>query len=109
MRQYQPMWILQSTEAEPDLVPVTFRIKPGTIKTVGRAPRADFIVDAALVSRLHCRLEVTDDRIDVIDLSSTNGTFVNGRRVDRARMRSGDLLKVGRLSLKLEKLAANAD
>ncbi|MGE3178696.1 MAG: FHA domain-containing protein [Vicinamibacterales bacterium] len=98
------MWILQSDGAEPEAAPVTFRIKPGSIKTVGRAPRADFIVDAALVSRLHCRLEVTDDRIDVIDLASTNGTFVNGKRVDRARMRSGDHLRVGRLSLKVERV-----
>ena len=36
--------------------PFTFRIIPGNVKTIGRAPRADFIVDAALVSRLHCRL-----------------------------------------------------
>lgn len=99
------MWILQSADAEADASPVTFRIKPGTIKTVGRAPRADFIVDAALVSRLHCRLEVTDDRIDVIDLSSTNGTFVNGKRIERARLRSGDLLQVGRLALKVERVA----
>lgn len=97
------MWILQSQEAEGD--PVTFRVKPGAIKTVGRAPRADFIVDAALVSRLHCRLEVTDDRIDVIDLESTNGTFVNGKRIERARVRSGDLLQIGRLALKVERLA----
>ena len=97
------MWILQN--AEPDTEAVTIRVAPGTIKTVGRAPRADFIVDAALVSRLHCRLEVTDDRIDVIDLSSTNGTFVNGKRIERARMRSGDLLQVGRLALKVKRVA----
>lgn len=99
------MWILQSADGQTDASAVTFRIKPGTIKTVGRAPRADFIVDAALVSRLHCRLEVTDDRIDVIDLSSTNGTFVNGKRIERARLRSGDLLQVGRLALKVERVA----
>jgi pSer/pThr/pTyr-binding forkhead associated (FHA) protein len=96
------MWILQSSEAE--VAPLTFRVMPGAIKTVGRAPRADFIVEAALVSRLHCRLEVTDDRIDVIDLASTNGTFVNGKRIERARLRSGDLLQVGRVALKVEKL-----
>jgi pSer/pThr/pTyr-binding forkhead associated (FHA) protein len=101
------MWILQSDGPQTE-APVTFRIKPGSIKTVGRAARADFIVDAALVSRLHCRLEVTDDRIDVIDLSSTNGTFVNGKRVERARMRSGDLLRVGRLSLKVARIDAES-
>ncbi|MGE3508940.1 MAG: FHA domain-containing protein [Vicinamibacterales bacterium] len=97
------MWILKSAEAE-EADPVVFRVAPGTIKTVGRAPRADFIVDAALVSRLHCRLEVTDDRIDVVDLASTNGTFVNGQRVDRARVRSGDLLQIGRVALHVQRV-----
>ena len=47
------MWILQSVEpAEAEL---TFRLLPGTLKTMGRAPGVDFVVDAALVSRVHCR------------------------------------------------------
>jgi pSer/pThr/pTyr-binding forkhead associated (FHA) protein len=95
------MWILQS--AQPDGGAITFRLRPGGIKTVGRAKRADFIVDAALVSRLHCRLEAGEDRIDVIDLRSTNGTYVNGKRVDRARLASGDRLKVGRVELTVER------
>jgi pSer/pThr/pTyr-binding forkhead associated (FHA) protein len=70
---------------------------------VGRAPRADFIVDAALVSRLHCRLEAGDDAIDVVDLSSTNGTYVNDKRVARARLASGDRLRVGRVELTVER------
>jgi hypothetical protein len=47
-------------------------------------PRADVIVDAALASRLHGRIEIPDERIDVIDLASTKA-FVNGKRVERAR------------------------
>ena len=82
---------------------MTFRLRPGGIKTVGRAPRADFIVKAPLVSRLHCRLEAGVDKIDVIDLASTNGTYVNGKRVDRGRLGSGDTLKVGRVELTIEK------
>ena len=95
------MWILQGAGRHGDSL--TFRLRPGAVKTVGRAPRADFIVDAALVSRLHCRLEAGDDNLDVIDLSSTNGTYVNGKRVDRARLASGDRLRVGRVELKVEK------
>ncbi len=94
------MWILQS--AGPDDA-VAFRLASGTIRTIGRAPRADFIVDAALVSRLHCRLEAADEAVDVIDLSSTNGTFVNDRRVERARLGHGDRLRVGRIELTLQK------
>ena len=95
------MWILQGSGNDKETL--TFRVRAGGIKTVGRAPRADFIVDAALVSRLHCRLEASDDTIDVIDLSSTNGTYVNGKRVDRAKLAEGDRLRVGRVELTVDK------
>ncbi len=94
------MWILQSSEPRGAL---KFRLRPGAVKTVGRATRADFIVDAALVSRLHCRITAGDETLEVIDLSSTNGTFVNDRRVRRAHLKSGDSLRVGRVELKVAK------
>jgi pSer/pThr/pTyr-binding forkhead associated (FHA) protein len=76
----------------------TFRILPGGTKTVGRAVRADFQVDAAMVSRVHCRLAADpDDRLEVEDLGSTNGTYVNERRVTRAMLVPGDRLRVGRV------------
>jgi pSer/pThr/pTyr-binding forkhead associated (FHA) protein len=75
----------------------------GTVKTIGRATGADLIIDAALVSRVHCRLEAGKDGVDVTDLSSTNGTFVNDKRVDRATLVNGDRLRVGRVELTLEK------
>jgi pSer/pThr/pTyr-binding forkhead associated (FHA) protein len=90
------MWILASPEA-------TFRLKPGAVKTVGRAPRADFILDVALVSRLHCRLTAGADNLEVVDLSSTNGTFVNNKRVKKANVVAGDRLRVGRVELSVEK------
>jgi pSer/pThr/pTyr-binding forkhead associated (FHA) protein len=95
------MWILQSST--PEEAPLVFRVVSGAIKTVGRATGADFVVEASLVSRLHCRLEAADDGIEVIDLSSTNGTFVNGKRVERARLTNGDRLRVGRVELTVEK------
>ena len=93
------MWILQRSEPSDD--EATFRLRNGSIKTVGRAPRADFIVDAALVSRLHCRLTASDAGVEVVDLSSTNGTFVNDKRVKKATLASGDRLRVGRVELKI--------
>jgi pSer/pThr/pTyr-binding forkhead associated (FHA) protein len=92
------MWLLKTDEgAHPDL---TFRILPGNTKTVGRAPQAEFIVDAALVSRVHCRLTAGATEIEVVDLDSTNGTFVNGQRIDkRATARAGDRLGIGRVEL----------
>ena len=65
------------------------------MKTIGRAPNADFIVDATLVSRLHCRLSAGATELQVEDLESTNGTYVNGERIERAALKSGDKLGVG--------------
>ena len=96
------MWILQSSESRH--TPLTFRVRPGAIKTVGRAPRADFIVEAPLVSRLHCRIEAGQDSLEVIDLSSTNGTFVNDRRIKRSTLTTGDRLRVGRIELSVAKM-----
>ncbi len=95
------MWILRTDSPASD--PLTFRVQPGATKTIGRAPRADFIVDRALVSRVHCRLEAAGDALEVIDLSSTNGTYVNDKRVKRSPLNGGDRLRVGRVELTVER------
>ena len=98
------MWVLRTAdEAE---LPFTFRILAGSIKTIGRAARADFVVDAALVSRLHCRLTAGAAELEVVDLESTNGTFVNGERAARARLKQGDRLGVGRVELLVDYVAS---
>lgn len=93
-----PGWILR-TDSEPSLI---LRLPSDSVKTLGRTARADFMIDAALVSRLHCRL-ISDrsDQLIVEDLGSTNGTTVNGKRVDRAVLKSGDLLGVGRVEFRV--------
>ena len=91
-------WVLHS--ADPS---ITFRLSPGSIKTIGRTARADFIVDAALISRIHCRLTADrSDQLVVEDLSSTNGTLVNGERIDRVTLRAGDRLTVGRIEFEVK-------
>ena len=92
------MWILRTVnEGEPEK---TFRILPGGVRTLGRATGADFGVDGALVSRVHCRLNaLPEGGLEVRDLDSPNGTFVTGTRVQTARLQSGDRLQVGRVEL----------
>jgi pSer/pThr/pTyr-binding forkhead associated (FHA) protein len=99
------MWILR-TEDPDEADALTFRILAGSIKTIGRATRADFILDRPMVSRLHCRLTATTSgQLEVEDLDSTNGTFVNGCRViRRAALGDGDRLRVGRVELVASKL-----
>ncbi len=96
------MWLLKTApEADP---PFTFRLLPGSIKTLGRATLADFTLEAALVSRLHCRLTAGTEEIEIVDLESTNGTFLNGQRVDkRTSARAGDRIGVGRVELEVTK------
>jgi pSer/pThr/pTyr-binding forkhead associated (FHA) protein len=90
------MWTLHSVE--PADLGLLFRMLPGTLKTMGRAPRADFVVDAALVSRVHCRLMLGDgNQLEIEDLGSTNGTFVNGKKVTKLMLNDGDKLTVGRV------------
>ena len=91
------MWKLQSIE--PENVGLSFRLLPGTLKTMGRAPGADFVVDAALVSRVHCRFTSNNTgELQLEDLGSTNGTFVNGRKIDgKQQLNDGDRLTIGRV------------
>ena len=97
------MWLINTEEQAES--PFTFRILPGAIKTIGRAPASDFRVDAALVSRLHCRLTAGAAELEVVDLESTNGTFVNGARVERAVLKSGDRLSIGKIEFVVSKAA----
>lgn len=90
------MWLLKSVD--PADLGLTFRLLPGTLKTMGRAPRADFVVDAALVSRVHCRFMLDErNQLELEDLGSTNGTFVNDKKVAKVTLADGDKVTVGRV------------
>lgn len=98
------MWILRSLQSPPETGELTFRLTPGAVKTMGRATRSDFVVDAALVSRFHCRLTVSaGDALGIEDLESTNGTYVNDARVHRVTLQEGDRLRVGRVEFAVER------
>jgi pSer/pThr/pTyr-binding forkhead associated (FHA) protein len=62
--------------------------------TIGRG-NTDIVVDDPMISRTHCALEVSDDGIRVLDLGSTNGTFVNDKQVESAALSSGSTFRLG--------------
>ena len=100
------MWILRTKAADGGRDALTFRLRAGGMKTLGRATRADFIVDEPLVSRVHCRFTAgATGALEVEDLDSTNGTFVNGKRVKRARLAPGDFVRVGRVEIEVTEAA----
>lgn len=66
---------------------------------IGRDPTAAICIDDPLVSRAHAELRPTGDGFDVVDLHSSNGTWINSRRIAHGHLGQGDRLTVGRTTL----------
>ena len=74
--------------------------------TIGRTPPCQIVLRDVELSRSHCRAQLQRDGILITDLDSTNGTFVDGRRVEgTAVLRDGAYLQIGRHLLKYERRA----
>ncbi|GBD29104.1 Glycogen accumulation regulator GarA [bacterium HR32] len=65
------------------------------VHTVGRREGCDLMLPDPRVSREHLRVERDASGTEVVDLGSTNGTFVNGQRVQRCRLQHGDRIQLG--------------
>lgn len=86
-----------------DLPFADFKLDPGTF-TVGRSSACDFALCDATISRQHARLVVSDSQIFVTDLSSRNGTFIQGEAVTSGCVRLGQELRFGRVKFVLVNL-----
>lgn len=86
---------------------ITFRIRGSSapasqltfdepVIKIGRVPSAHLKIDDQSVSRMHAIIEApATNQISVIDLGSVTGTFVNGQRINKAKLVSGDVLRIG--------------
>lgn len=81
----------------------------GIRATLGRGDHCQVRVNDPCVSRQHCALWTQDAAAWVHDLASTNGTWINDRRVTRARLRDGDLLAAGEQLFRVERADAFDD
>jgi hypothetical protein len=63
--------------------------------TLGRSSDCELVFGDDTVSRHHARLELRDGRWFLVDLDSSNGTLVNGRRVHDVEVRAGDRIRLG--------------
>ena len=70
---------------------------PSSVTVVGRRHDCDLWVPLASVSKRHCQLNCSDGVLIIRDLGSRNGTFLNGKPVDEAVVKTGDSIKVGPL------------
>jgi pSer/pThr/pTyr-binding forkhead associated (FHA) protein len=70
-------------------------LREGVIATLGRLPSCNFILDDPSVSRRHAELRLEDCGIEVSDLGSRNGTFVEDVRVRRGRVLPDQVVRFG--------------
>lgn len=68
--------------------------------TLGRRPYNDIVIDNLAVSGEHAVITMTGTAIAIEDLRSTNGTYVNGKSVQRHSLVHGDLLDIGRYKIR---------
>lgn len=71
---------------------------------LGRSMRCNLIVPHATVSRRHAVFRVSGDRVEVQDLRSHNGTFVDGDCVESAELRLGHVVRLGQVSFVLARI-----
>lgn len=70
--------------------------------TIGRDPENALVLDHTAISRYHCRITFEGGEYRIEDLGSTNGTYVNGRRIERATLNPGDELIVAAVGILVE-------
>lgn len=87
--------------------PVRLELTGGVV-TIGSDPANDLVLSDGFISAFHCRLVQRDGGWTVIDLKSTNGTWLNGVRVTEARLEPNVSLKLGGLRLQVRPLRTEA-
>ena len=83
-------------------VPVnSISLTAGTV-SIGRAKNNDVRIQDSTVSSHHAKIVTFYNASYIEDLGSTNGTFVNGKRVTKHTLNCGDIISLGALTLKVE-------
>jgi FHA domain-containing protein len=73
----------------------------GTLAVLGRDPACDLVLNDVQCSRRHAVVEAGAQGLAIRDAGSANGVFVNGKKVDRAALQPGDVIRVGEVVLKV--------
>ena len=83
----------------------SFELRTGATLVVGRAPNSDIPVIDPTISRRHAEVECGDTGVTIRDLGSSNGTFVNGARVEASPVVVGDVVTFGKVAFRLSQVA----
>jgi adenylate cyclase len=85
---------------------IAFELRPGTPLVLGRSLSSDLPVLDPTISRRHAELTVIGEGVDVRDLGSSNGTFVDGERVTATRLTAGGKIIFGKVLFELRELSS---
>jgi pSer/pThr/pTyr-binding forkhead associated (FHA) protein len=85
----------------------TFELKP-ELTTVGRLPDNALQIPEASVSSHHAEIQLRGSDLFVKDLGSTNGTFINGEKINEGTVKPGQILRLGMVDMRLETGDAHA-
>jgi len=75
---------------------------------IGRSSDLDMVLVEDMVSRKHAKISTSNGQVIIQDLGSTNGTFVNGEKIKRVRLREGDRILIGTSIIKLVSVESSA-
>ena len=92
-------WMLVGLDAN---VTDTYIVGDGIV-TIGSSPDSDIHIQSKFISRHHAQLIQTHNGCVLGDLNSTNGTFINSRRINKRILRTGDLVTIGKHRFRYEK------
>ena len=76
--------------------------------TIGRVEDNTFHIADPSVSSHHCEIQLRGSDIVIRDLNSTNGSFINGNKIEESVLKPGQILRLGQVELKLEVEGATA-
>ncbi|MBA3659629.1 MAG: FHA domain-containing protein [Gemmatimonadales bacterium] len=79
----------------------SYELAPGRSLVIGRGLNTDLALHDPTISRRHAELTVVEGEVQVRDLGSSNGTWINGRRVSAAQLRANDSITFGKVAFRL--------
>jgi pSer/pThr/pTyr-binding forkhead associated (FHA) protein len=77
--------------------------------TIGRDQSADIAIEDPQASRVNCAIRYWDDIFVIRDMASSNGTYLNGQKIEVTKLNPGDVIKIGGTEIRVQSDATRSD
>jgi len=102
--------LLSYTKADGHAVKMRLKAVPHSpTVTLGRGKEATITIEDGHCSRIHCAIMFWDDIFVIRDKGSSNGTLVNGAKIEVSKLKSGDVIKIGDTEITATSEASTSD